>query len=125
MQLRQLYHGTTGDNILSILDSGKMNPSAQHEMFFSSSSWQTVLMYGADRKRGAAFAIKVAVTIPEHIIQLNASTPGNPDTLILQTIEPLPAQVLELYVRKPGDDGFEIERILGELPIRNYLLQSS
>jgi hypothetical protein len=121
MQTRQLYHGTNGDNILSILASGKLFPSAQHEIFFSSSDWKTVLMYGADQKRKATFAIKVEVTFPDQIVQVNLSTPGNPATLLVQTIQPLAAKVLELYIRKPGEDGFVFDQIRGELLIQNYL----
>lgn len=121
MQTRQLYHGTNGDNILSILASGKLSPNAQHEVFFSSDNWQTVFMHGADQKRKAAFAIKVEVTLPDQIVLVHTSTPGIPATLLVQTIQPLAAKVLELYVRKPGEDGFVMEHIRGEPAIRNYL----
>lgn len=121
MQTRQLYHGTNGDHILSIFTSGKLYPNDQHELFFSYGDWQTVLMYGADKKRMAAFAIKVEVTLPDQIVQLNISTPGNPSTLLVQTIQPVAAKVLELYVRKPSEDGFVITCVRGELPIQNYL----
>lgn len=121
MTARVLYHGTDGDAILRIVESGTIKPN-QGQIFFSEWNWQSVLMHGADSQRKAAFAVKLSVQIPSDVGRFATSTAGVADTLVVMTAKPLRAEVLELYVRKPTPDGMEVQRIAGERPIRTFLL---
>lgn len=121
MSERTLYHGTSGNAILGIIDSGSIKPH-EGKVFFSEWNWQAVLMHGADRDRGAAFAVRMKVDIPEDAGTIATSTAGVADTLIVITARPLRAEVLELYIRKPTPDGMEVEHIVGMRPIRTFLL---
>jgi hypothetical protein len=123
MQTRTLFHGANGDNILGILNTAQIVPSAQGEVFFSEHRWDSVLMHGADQRRRAAFACKVEITVPNDATLVRKATPGVADTLVLQTRQPVRARVLELFVRKPGEDGFTLEEVRGEVEIRAYLMK--
>jgi hypothetical protein len=119
MAARLLYHGTNGDAILGIIDSGMIKPN-HGRIFFSEWNWQSVLMYGPDFKRNAAFAVRLKVHIPE-VGRFATSTPGVADTLVVMTRLSLRAEVLELYIRRPTPDGMEVEHIFGAGPIRTFL----
>ena len=101
MQIRDLYHGTNGDNILQIIRSGLITPNADGKIYFSERHFDSVLMHGADIKRKATFAVKLRVTIPGTAALQQAATAGVADTLIVATTESLQVQILELYVREP------------------------
>jgi len=118
-----LYHGAKGDNILGILSTGVIKPNKVHEVFFSEFTPASVLMHGADSTRGAAFAIKVDVIIPERARQIRLVTPGVRDTLKVVTTEPLSARVMEMTVRTREEDDFELSRVVGEDRIRQILEQ--
>ena len=62
MQVRDLYHGTNGDNILEIIRLGVLKPNTEDKLFFSEWRFDSVL-HGADSRRKAAFAVKLRVTI--------------------------------------------------------------
>lgn len=115
------FHGTNGDNILSIVATGLLRPNAKNEIFFSRFRWESCLMHGADRKRKAAFVIKVSVEIPDQASQSLLSTPGVQDTLVLRTELPVATRVLELFVRRLQEDGAAIDQIQGETAIVRYL----
>lgn len=115
-----LYHGTDGDSILGIMTTGSMLPG-DGKIFFSKHRWQDSLMHGGDTKRKATFVIKVAVTIPDNVVSYNTSTPGVGVTFVVETLVPLRARVLELYMRKPSSDGFEVQHVVGRDAIRQYL----
>ena len=100
MQIRELYHGTNGDNILQIIRSSAILPNPEGKVFFSEWRFDSVLMHGADTRRGATFAVKLLVTIPTTAVLQQAATAGVSDTLIVATTMPLQVQVLELYVRE-------------------------
>ena len=119
MQIRELFHGTNGDNILKIMRQGSLTPDAERRIFFSEQRFDSVLMHGADTKRKATFAIKVRVTIPSAASQQRTATPGVSDTLIVTTHAPLQAEVLELYVRQPRASAVTI--IKGRAEIEKYL----
>jgi hypothetical protein len=121
MAERLLYHGTDGDAILGIIETGTIKPN-QGNIFFSQWNWQSVLMHGADSDRKAAFAVRLRVQVPDDVGSIATSTAGVADTLIVMTTGPLPAEVLELYIRKPAPDGMTIERIDGARAIRTFLL---
>jgi hypothetical protein len=101
MQIRELYHGTTGDNILQIIRLGVLKPNMEGKLFFSEWRFDSVLMHGADLRRKASFAIKLRVTIVPPAVLQQTATAGVSDTLIVSTTMPLRVQVLELYVREP------------------------
>ena len=99
---RDLYHGTTGDDILQILRDNAIKPNRDQKIFFSEWRYESVLMHGADLKRKATYAIKVRATVPDNARVQKVATPGVADTLVVITVEPLAVEVLELYIRKPG-----------------------
>jgi hypothetical protein len=119
MQIRDLYHGTSGDNILEIIRLGALKPNADGKLFFSEWRFDSVLMHGADMRRKAAFAIKLRVTIAPPAALQQAPTAGVTDTLIVSTTMPLPVQVLELYVREPRASS--VKTIRGMVEIKKYL----
>lgn len=121
MEIRQLYHGADGDKILSILTWKEIRPNRFGELFFSERRPESVFMHGADSRRRAAFAVRLEVTIPEQVQQDRRTTPGVPDTLVLKTIRPLQAKVLELYVRRLSEAGGEVYQFVGEHEIRRFL----
>src|SRR6476469_7204888 len=112
MRNELLYHGTDGDSILGIISSGSMLP-AEGKVFFSKYRWEDCLMHGADSRRKATFVIKVAVSIPENTVSYHTSAPGVGVTFVVETMAPLGAEVLELFVRTPTDDGFERQHFVG------------
>lgn len=97
---RELYHGTKGDNIVRIVRDGQIKPGADGRIFFSQWHWDWTLMHGVDDRRGAAFALKLLVNIPDDVRTEKESTSGVADTLVVHTAEPLEAKVLVMYVRK-------------------------
>ena len=119
MQIRDLYHGTNGDNILEIIRLGVLKPNTDGEVFFSQWRLDSVLMHGADLRRKAAFAVKLRVTIAAPAQLQQAATAGVSDTLVVSTTLPLGVQVLELYVREPR--GSVVKTIKGTAEIKKYL----
>ncbi len=121
MQIRQLFQGSDGDSILSILNSRQIRPNSAGEVFFSEHRPESVFMHGADRRRKASFAIKLEVSIPADVQQVRRTTAGVLDTLVVVTPRPLMARVLELYVRRLAEGRGEMKRIIGEADIRQHL----
>src|SRR5262249_40689546 len=119
MQVRDLYHGTNGDNILEIIRVGVLKPNADGKLFFSEWRFDSVLMHGADMRRKAAFAIKLRVTIVPPASLQQMATAGVSDTLVVSTTMPLRVQVLELYVREQRASNITIIR--GAAEIKKYL----
>jgi hypothetical protein len=119
MQIRDLYHGTTGDNILQIIRSRLIMPNVDRKIFFSERNFDSVLMHGADTKRKATFAVKLRVTIPATAALQQVTTAGVADTLVVGTATPLQVQVLELYVRGPRAS--VVKTIRGTAEITKYL----
>ena len=118
----EFFHGTEADKVLSILDQGSMRADASHEIYFSQ-RFEDALQHGADMKRGAAFAFKARVTIPDGASIRRVQRPGNPLTVIVTTALPLPVAIQEMYVRLPGNDGFRLEIVKGVHAIRAFLLR--
>jgi hypothetical protein len=126
MAIRQLYHGADGDEILSIIRSREMRPNRDNEIFFGDFEYDRTQLYfqGTDTRRKASFVIKVEINIPDDVRHYRKPTPGVPNTFVLQTSNPLPVEVLEMYVRKGRVGGFVEERpIRGTAAIVNYLNQ--
>jgi hypothetical protein len=119
MQVRDLYHGTNGDNILEIIRLGAIKPNTDGKLCFSEWRFDSVLMHGADMRRKATFAIKLRVTIAPPAVVQHAATAGVADTLIVSTTMPLRVQVLELYVREPRASN--VKAIKGTAEIKKYL----
>jgi hypothetical protein len=119
MQIRELYHGTNGDNILQIIRSGAIRPNADGKVYFSERSFDSVLMHGPDTKRKATFALKLLVTLPATAILDHTSTAGVADTLIVTTPGSLQVQVLELYIREPR--GTSVRTVKGVPEVIKYL----
>ena len=121
MQTRELFHGTNGDNILSILNSHQIRPNDSGTIFFSDRHPESVFMHGGDRRRRAAFAIKVEVTIPTDAPRVQRATHGVVDTVVITTTQPLSVRVLELHVRTLEGGCGTVRRLFGESDIRDFL----
>lgn len=120
MRTEILYHGTDGDSILGIMHTGAMKPG-DGKIFFSKHRWEDSLMHGGDTKRKATFVIKVRVSIPENALNYVTSTRGVPSTFVIETRQPLPAEVLEMWTRIPTDDGFTTHHVVGATVIGSHL----
>jgi len=122
------FHGTEGDSIRQILDSGLIQPNEQGEIFFSRYNWQSCLMHGTDPKRKASFVIKIEVEAPPDTGRVFSETPGVRDTVVLRTTHPIPATVLELYVRgkmqRDSEEPASLQIIKGHEAIRRFLAAS-
>jgi|SRR5579872_3729626 len=119
MEMRDLYHGTTGDNILQIIRLGVLRPNAEGKIFFSERHFEAVLMHGADIRRRATFAVKLRVTLPPTAALERKETAGVSDTLVVETTVPLHVHVLELYIREPR--GSTVTTVRGVAEIQKYL----
>ena len=117
-----LYHGTKGDNILSIINDGLMRPDAGHKVYFSE-RLEDSLQHGGDLKRKATFAFKARITVPSGASLARVATPGNCLAVLITTAIPLPAKLIELYVRLPREH--EVKIIRGVETIKAYLLRAS
>ena len=107
MKIYELYHGTDGDSILSIIRDASMRPNTEHKIFFSE-RFDDALQHGADLKRKLTFAFKAQVTLPGTASLERTTKPGNPLTVIVTSSAPLPTTVLELYVRTPHQQHLDI-----------------
>ena len=114
-----LYHGTKGDNILGILRTGVITPGSDGKIWFARYKWDSALMHGADALRGASFVIKVRVHIPDTAIRRYTATQGVADTLIIETSQPVRAEVLKLHARTARD--FSFRHFVGEKLIKAFL----
>lgn len=119
MEIRDLFHGTNGDIILTIMREGLLRSNREGKIYFSERRFDSVLMHGADIKRKVTFAVKVRVTIPVTARVARAATAGVADTLLVTTAVPLKAEVLELYVREPRAMG--VTTLRGKIEIANFL----
>lgn len=114
----ELFHGAPGDNILSIIQDRSMRPDPDHRVYYSQ-RFEDALQHGADIKRKAAFAFKAKVTVPAGASLGREQRPGNPLAVIVTTVQPLPTQILELYVRPAR--ATQVEIIKGVEAIKHYL----
>ena len=123
MRTRRFFHGTNGDNILSILESGKIHPSTGGEIYFAEHEWAGVLRHGVDKPRGRVFVIAVEVTYdPDTAREERIARPGAPrDTFRLLTKTPVNARVIELHARRPTEEGFEFTHVVGKEAILEAL----
>ncbi len=118
MKTYELYHGTDGDSILSILRDGLMRPDAEHRVFFSE-RFEDALQHGGDLKRKLTFAFKAQVALPATASVERTTKPGNPLTVIVNSTAPLPTTLLELYVRTPHQQHLQI--VKGIAAIKTFL----
>lgn len=118
MKTYELYHGTNGDSILSIMRDGLMRPNAQHQTFFSE-RFEDALQHGGDLKRKLTFAFKAQVVLPSAASLERTAKPGNPLTVIVNCTTPLPTTLLELYVRTPHQQHLQV--LKGTPAIKSFL----
>jgi hypothetical protein len=118
----ELFHGSPAAGIMDIMKEGKMRPDASHHIFFSE-RFEDALQHGADTTRKASFAFKAQITIVDGAAVERVAKPGNPLTVVVTTVMPLPAKLLELYVRLGRVGEFEIKIIKGADGIKAYLLK--
>jgi hypothetical protein len=111
MKIYELYHGTDGDSILSIIRDGFMRPNAEHKMFFSE-RFDDALQHGGDLKQKLTFAFKAQVTLPGTASLERTTKPGNPLTVIVTSSVNLPTTILELYVRTPHQQHLQVVKAL-------------
>ncbi len=123
MKSRSVFHGTNGDSILSIMDSGEIRPNERGEIYFAQHHWQDALMYGPDKERRASFVIAVDIWYPETVREEMKPTPGVMYTLVLHTASPITAEVRRLYIRRRAEDGegFQATSYVGDKEIREAL----
>ena len=114
MKIYDLFHGTDGDAILSIIRDSSIRPSSDHKIFFSE-RFDDALQHGADLKRKLTFAFKAQVSLPSTASLERTSKPGNPLTVIVTTTMPVPATILELYVRTPHQQGLQVVKGLAAI----------
>src|SRR5260370_17553287 len=107
MKTYELYHGTDGDRILSIIRDGLMRPNAEHKTFFSE-RFEDALQHGGDIKRKLTFAFKAQVTLPPVASLERTTKPGNPLTVIVNSISPLPTTILHLHLRPPHQQHLQV-----------------
>jgi len=116
------FHGAPGDTILNIIKEGVMRPDAAHQIYFSE-RFEDALQHGADTRRKASFAFKAQVTVVDGAALQRTARPGNPLTVLVTTALPLPAKILELYIRVGRVGEFELKVIKGVEAVKAYLLQ--
>lgn len=119
----ELFHGSAGAAILSIINDGNMRPGSTHQIFFSE-RFEDALQHGADTKLRASFAFKAKVTIVDGASLERVAKPGNPWTVVVTTTLPLPTTIHELYVRLGRVGEFDLKVIKGTEAIKAYLLKS-
>ncbi len=121
MALTKLFHGADSSKILHILNTGKMIPDSQGDIYFDETAFQNCFVHGVDSAKRSSFVLKVEVELDGlHFYRTQKS--GNPTTLIVKTTSPISVKVLEMFVRLgTRDEGFNIEHIIGEEKIRLWL----
>ena len=119
----ELFHGSPADGILSIMNAQSMRPDLSGKIFYSE-RFEDALQHGADMKRGASFAFKALVTVPDGATVERTTTHGNPLAVVVKTTLPLPTNILELYVRVGRVGQFELKVVRGAGAIHAYLLKA-
>jgi hypothetical protein len=114
------YHGTNGDAILKIIETGTLLPDENQRVFLSRYTWESCFMHGGDRKRQASFVIKVRIG-PLDTNATFTETPGVRDTVEIRTDRPIPVEVCEMYVRRLTDGIATLRRVAPVDAIKQYL----
>ncbi len=118
MDTRKLWHGADGDKVLHILETHKIIPDSQNEIYFDESNFANCFVHGTDSKRKSSFVLAVEVEL-EGIHFYRTQKPGNPTTLIVKTPAPLSIKILGMHIRSgTRDEGFNIEYVAGENAIK-------
>jgi hypothetical protein len=115
-----LFHGATGDEILSVIRERSMRPDRDGLVYFSE-KFEDALQHGADTRRKASFAFKALITIPAGATVTRTTKQGNPLTVLVRTLTPLPTRLLEMYVRLGRVGAFELKTVSGIENIKTYL----
>lgn len=122
MASRDLYHGADATKLLFNIRNGSLTADSQGRLFFAEREWQYCFVHGADSELGESYAAKFRVEIPAGANLAQIPTSGNRDARIL-TLSPgaqVPAQILELYVRRGRAPEFETDTI-PQAAIQSYL----
>ncbi|MGF6735616.1 hypothetical protein OKW50_007789 [Paraburkholderia youngii] len=115
------FHGANDDRILKIIESGVLQPDVDGKIHLGRHSWESCFMHGADRKRKAAFVIKVRMGAADQATTIFSETPGVRDTAQIQTDRPIAVEILALYVRRMQRDApAVVEHIAGVTAIKHY-----
>lgn len=122
-RIYELFHGSPAGAILSIMNAHSMRPDPSGKIFFSE-RFEDALQHGADTTRGASFAFKAQVTVPDGAVVERIVTHGNPLAVVVKTTLPLPTNILELYVRLGRAGQFELKVVKGAAAIKTYLLKA-
>ena len=103
MNILDVYHGTKGDDILTIIKRGVLRPNKSGEIYFVQHDVTGAMQYGVDESRMACYAIRVRVEVPLTATMEQLERSGAPrDTLRVTTPLPIKAEVTEMYIRTPG-----------------------
>lgn len=112
------FHGTDGDNILSILDEGALRPNGG-KVFLS--EVKDTFGHGGDLSRNKAFTIEVELKATTSDV-IRTSVVGNPRTIQINTQDDVITNVKRLFIRTPkAGGGFTEDSIDGAGAIRAFL----
>jgi hypothetical protein len=118
----EYFHGTKGDNILNIIETGQIFPGKDQKIFLGRYSWESCMMHGADRSRHASFVIKIRIVPSDDVRRIFRETNGVRDAVEIQTDKPIPVEVLQMYVRRlVKDEPAQLDRFVGKTTIINFL----
>jgi hypothetical protein len=106
----EYFHGTTAERLASIISSGVLRPNDDARIFVARFNWESCLAHGADRVRKLSLVARMRVHLDAENVQVT-ETPGARDTAIICTDQPIPAEVIEVFVRRLGRDGDPAELI--------------
>ena len=121
MNILDVFHGTTGDKILQIIKEGLFRPDETGRIFFVQHDPREALQYGADSKRMARYVLRARVEVPLTAnLETGPPTAGAPlHTLIVTSLVPIRAQIMELLIHKLGSS--DLERVKGVSEIARVL----
>jgi hypothetical protein len=116
-----LFRGTRGDNILSAINDGVIQPGPDHKVWFSR-ILEDALQHGADIDRRETYAIKAVVTVVPGASVERRAVHGNPLAIAITSSVALATKVIELYVRRPGAD--HLQTVVGSTAIKAHLVRA-
>jgi hypothetical protein len=118
----EYFHGTPGDNVLKILDSGVLKPGRNGSIFLGRYSWESCMRHGADTRRRESYVIRIRIGELSDATRIFRETHSVRDAVEIQTDQPVRVEVLELYVRRlRKDEAASLDRLAGVTAIKQYL----
>ena len=115
MPLHDLYHGSQASKLLFNIRNRSITADLSGKIYFAKLEWQNCFVHGADLETGESYVAKFRVDVPPAAQFIPDPRPGNADARVV-TITPgssIPAQLLELYVRRGRAGQFEVHTIPG------------